>query len=153
VLAAHPSGPEVLRLPANVGYAGALAAVTVDTEFTAWLNDDAEPAADWLARLEDALDRRKDAAAAGSRMVAPDGSVISVGVGLTADGYGVDLVAASRRVSSATTKTRTQRGDCVSQTTRSCLCRTRGSRTGTAPAPDRGRDSSTCGTSGTGWPC
>jgi GT2 family glycosyltransferase len=93
VLATHPLAPEVLRLPANVGYAGALAAVTVDTEFTAWLNDDAEPAADWLARLEDALDRRKDAAAAGSRMVAPDGSVISVGVGLTADGYGVDLVA------------------------------------------------------------
>jgi GT2 family glycosyltransferase len=92
VLARHPSSPSVLRLPVNVGYAGALAAATVETEFTAWLNDDAEPAPDWLASLEDALDQREDAAAAGSRMVALDGSVISVGVGLTAAGYGVDLV-------------------------------------------------------------
>lgn len=91
VLARHPSAPAVLRLDANAGYAGALAAVTVDTEFTAWLNDDAEPAPDWLARLEDALDQRKDAAAASSRMVGLDGSVISVGVGLTPDGHGVDL--------------------------------------------------------------
>jgi GT2 family glycosyltransferase len=98
VLARHPSSPAVLRLPANVGYAGALAAVTVDTEFTAWLNDDAEPAPDWLAQLEDALDHREDAAAAGSRMVAPDGSVISAGVGLTADGYGVDLTDSSSDV-------------------------------------------------------
>ncbi|MGB3441475.1 MAG: glycosyltransferase family 2 protein [Actinophytocola sp.] len=92
VLATHPARPEVLRLPANAGYAGALAAVTVVTEFTAWLNDDAEPAPDWLAALEDALDQRKEAAAAGSRMVAADGTVISLGVGLTADGHGVDLV-------------------------------------------------------------
>ncbi len=92
VLAAHPSAPAVLRLPANAGYAGALAAVAVDTEFTAWLNDDAEPAPDWLATLEDALDQHRDAAAAGSRMVGVDGAPISVGVGLTADGHGVDLV-------------------------------------------------------------
>jgi GT2 family glycosyltransferase len=81
----------VLRLPVNAGYAGALAAVEVDTEFTAWLNDDAEPAPDWLAHLEDALDQRPDAAAAASRMVGLDGAVISVGVGLTASGHGVDL--------------------------------------------------------------
>lgn len=95
VLAAHPSAPTVRRLPVNVGYAGALAAVTVDTEFTAWLNDDAEPAPDWLASLEDALDQHKEAAAAGSRMVSSNGSVLSLGVGLTADGYGVDLTTAS----------------------------------------------------------
>jgi GT2 family glycosyltransferase len=92
VLARHPSVPPVLRLPVNVGYAGALAAAEVDTEFTAWLNDDAEPAPDWLARLEDALDQHQEAAAAGSRMVGLDGAVLSVGVGLTADGHGVDLV-------------------------------------------------------------
>jgi GT2 family glycosyltransferase len=92
VLERHPSVPTVLRLPANAGYAGALAVADVDTEFTAWLNDDAEPAPDWLARLEDALDERADAAAAGSRMVGVDGAVISLGVGLTADGYGVDVV-------------------------------------------------------------
>jgi GT2 family glycosyltransferase len=92
ILAAHPSKPEVLRLPVNTGYAGALAAVAVDTEFTAWLNDDAEPAPDWLARLEDALDQHEDAGAAASRMVGLDGAVLSLGVGLTADGHGVDLV-------------------------------------------------------------
>jgi GT2 family glycosyltransferase len=92
VLARHPSAPEVLRLPANAGYAGALAAVSVETEFTAWLNDDAAPAPDWLERLEDALDQQRDAAAAGSRMVGMDGSVISLGVGLTSDGHGADLV-------------------------------------------------------------
>jgi GT2 family glycosyltransferase len=94
VLAKHPSAPEVLRLPKNVGYAGALAAVSADTEFTAWLNDDAEPAQDWLARLEDALDQHEEAAAAASRMVGLDGAVISVGVGLTPDGHGMDLVKA-----------------------------------------------------------
>jgi GT2 family glycosyltransferase len=102
VLAAHPSKPEVLRLPTNIGYAGALAAVddnnAVDTEFTAWLNDDAEPAPDWLATLEDALDQDRSAAAAGSRMTGLDGAVISLGVGLTADGYGVDLTDSSTPV-------------------------------------------------------
>jgi GT2 family glycosyltransferase len=95
ILARHPSVPPVLRMPVNVGYAGALAAAEVDTEFTAWLNDDAEPAPDWLARLEDALDQHQEAAAAGSRMVGLDGAVISVGVGLTVNGYGVDLVDAA----------------------------------------------------------
>lgn len=94
LLEQHPSQPSVLRLPANAGYAGALAAVEADTEFTAWLNDDAEPAPDWLARLEDALDQQPKAVAAASRMAGVDGSVISTGVGLTPDGHGVDLVAA-----------------------------------------------------------
>jgi GT2 family glycosyltransferase len=93
ILARHPARPAVLRLPANVGYAGALAAAEVDTELTAWLNDDAEPAPDWLAHLEDALDRHREAAAAASRMVGLDGAVISLGVGLTASGHGVDLTA------------------------------------------------------------
>jgi len=95
ILARHPSAPSVRRLPVNAGYAGALAEVAVDTEFTAWLNDDAEPAPDWLARLEEALDQHEEAAAAASRMVGLDGSVISVGVGLTADGHGVDLTSAA----------------------------------------------------------
>ena len=44
-IAAHPSRPEVLRLPRNLGYAGGLAAALprVGTEFMAWLNDDAAP--------------------------------------------------------------------------------------------------------------
>jgi GT2 family glycosyltransferase len=98
VLANHPTAPTVLRLPANVGYAGALAAVEVETEFTAWLNDDAEPSPDWLASLEDALDQRGDAAAAASRMVGLDGAVLSLGVNLTADGHGVDVVSPDTQV-------------------------------------------------------
>lgn len=95
VLARH--GVRVRRLPVNVGYAGALAAVgsdpgLVDTEFTAWLNDDAVPDPDWLAQLEDALDAAPGAAAASARLVRPDGTTQSVGVRLTADGYGADAL-------------------------------------------------------------
>jgi GT2 family glycosyltransferase len=93
IIAAHPSAPAVRRLPVNVGYAGALAEVlpAVDTEFVAWLNDDAVPDPDWLATLEAALDADRSAAAASARMTGVDGEPISVGVGLTADGHGVDL--------------------------------------------------------------
>jgi GT2 family glycosyltransferase len=100
ILAAHPSAPAVLRLPANRGYAGALAAALpeVTTEFVAWLNDDAVPAPDWLAELEAALDADPRAAAASAHMATPDGEPISVGVGLTSDGHGVDLTSADADV-------------------------------------------------------
>ncbi|MGW4592068.1 glycosyltransferase family 2 protein [Amycolatopsis thermoflava] len=89
LLDTHPSAPEVVRLPHNVGYAGATAHALseVDTEFTVWLNDDAAPAPDWLAELEDHVG---DAAAAGSRLEHADGQVQSLGVNLTADGHGYD---------------------------------------------------------------
>jgi GT2 family glycosyltransferase len=92
LLAAHPSAPAVRRLPANTGYAGGIAAALpeVDTEFVAWLNDDAAPAKDWLAELEDALLADPWAAAASARMERADGEPISLGVGLTGDGHGVD---------------------------------------------------------------
>ncbi|MDQ3403945.1 MAG: glycosyltransferase, partial [Actinomycetota bacterium] len=80
LVAAHPSAPEVLRLPVNLGYAGALAAVRPDTEFVAWLNDDAAPEPGWLAALEDALDADPGAAAASALLVRPTGGVQSVGV-------------------------------------------------------------------------
>lgn len=85
---------EVLRLPVNTGYAGGIAAALerVDTEFIAWLNDDAVPDADWLAELEDALDRRTEAAAAAAVLRAPDGRVQSAGTVLNRDGYGQDLL-------------------------------------------------------------
>ena len=102
VLAAHPSRPEVLRLPRNTGYAGALAAALprVGTPFLAWLNDDAVPEPGWLAELESALDAAPDAAAASAALVLPDGTTQSVGVRLTRDGHGADLTepeAASRQ--------------------------------------------------------
>ncbi|WP_200876378.1 glycosyltransferase family 2 protein [Amycolatopsis rifamycinica] len=93
LLAAHPSGPEAIRLPRNTGYAGALAVALekVQTPLMAWLNDDAEPAPDWLATLEDTLEKAPLAAAATSRLVRPDGATQSAGVRLTADGHGADV--------------------------------------------------------------
>lgn len=87
------AGHEVLRLPRNAGYAGALAAAlsVVNTPFMAWLNDDAVPAPDWLAVLEDSLVKAPEAAAAGSSMELPDGTPQSLGVRLTGDGHGSDL--------------------------------------------------------------
>ncbi|MFJ6675362.1 glycosyltransferase family 2 protein [Actinosynnema sp. NPDC091369] len=100
LIAAHPSRPEVLRLPVNRGYAGGLAAAlpTITTRYVAWLNDDAVPDDGWLAALEDALDATPDAAAASPSMLLADGSTQSVGVRLTADGHGADLVLAGREV-------------------------------------------------------
>ncbi|MBB3661902.1 GT2 family glycosyltransferase [Prauserella sediminis] len=91
ILAEHPSAPEVLRLGANTGYAGGIAAAleVVDTEFVAWLNDDAVPQPGWLADLEAAVGPTTGAVT--SRLIRPDGTVQSTGVGLTADGHGHDL--------------------------------------------------------------
>ncbi|GAA0551037.1 glycosyltransferase family 2 protein [Saccharopolyspora spinosporotrichia] len=99
VLAAHPSQPEVLRMPRNRGYAGGVAAAlaSVRTPLVAWLNDDAAPEPGWLAALENALgedDGPGAVAAASSTLLAPDGRLQSVGVRLTADGYGADAVGA-----------------------------------------------------------
>ncbi|MEU4801892.1 glycosyltransferase [Actinosynnema sp. NPDC023587] len=100
LVAAHPTGPTAVRLPRNAGYAGALAAVLphVDTEFIAWLNDDAVPDAGWLGHLEDALRAAPGAAAATSSLLLADGATQSVGVRLTADGHGADLVRAGHEV-------------------------------------------------------
>jgi GT2 family glycosyltransferase len=78
------AGRDVLRLPANAGYAGGLAAALehVDTEFVVWLNDDALPSPGWLAALEDAVTPETGAVA--GRL--GDG----LGVRLTAGGYGAD---------------------------------------------------------------
>jgi GT2 family glycosyltransferase len=85
--------PTVRRMPANLGYAGALAAVLpeIDTEFVAWLNDDAIPEPGWLAALEKALDEDPGAAAASARLGSPDGTVTSLGTRLTPLGYGEDI--------------------------------------------------------------
>jgi GT2 family glycosyltransferase len=92
LLAAHSSRPEVLRLRTNRGYAGGLAAAmpSVDTEFVAWLNDDAAPSPEWLAELEKALDADPGAAAVSARLELPDGTVTSTGVRLTPTGHGAD---------------------------------------------------------------
>jgi hypothetical protein len=93
LLADHPSRPTVVRLPRNRGYAGGLvsAMAGLRTPFVAWLNDDAAPAKNWLARLEDALDADPRAGAAGATLIGEDGEIQSAGVRLTADGHGADL--------------------------------------------------------------
>lgn len=98
--AALISGHEVVRLPRNAGYAGGLAAVLdlIDTPYVAWLNDDAVPDPSWLAELENALEADRGAAAATSSILLTDGSTQSVGVALTATGYGKDVVLAGREV-------------------------------------------------------
>ncbi|PRW62665.1 glycosyltransferase family 2 protein [Actinopolyspora mortivallis] len=97
VLAEHPSRPEVLRLPRNLGYAGGVqrALGRVETEYVAWLNDDARPDADWLDTLEAALDASPEAAAAASLLYGADGTV-SRGVRLTATGHGADTAEPQR---------------------------------------------------------
>lgn len=94
VAQAHPSRPEVLRLAVNTGYAGGIQAAldVCTTPFIAWLNDDAMPEPGWLAALEDALDADPEAAAASAKLLTVDGEVQSIGVGLTPDGHGRDLV-------------------------------------------------------------
>jgi GT2 family glycosyltransferase len=91
--AAHPVGAEILRLPTNTGYAGGIQAAykMCTTPFMAWLNDDAAPAPGWLAAMEDALVADPRAGAASARLMTPQGEVQSIGLGLTADGHGVDL--------------------------------------------------------------
>ncbi|SDF91750.1 Glycosyltransferase, GT2 family [Lentzea fradiae] len=98
--AALISGHEVVRLPRNRGYAGGLAAVLdrVETPYVAWLNDDAVPDPSWLAELESALEADTGAAAATSSILLTDGSTQSVGVALTADGHGKDVVLSGREV-------------------------------------------------------
>ncbi|MDT7789605.1 MAG: hypothetical protein QOF58_8024 [Pseudonocardiales bacterium] len=94
------SGHEVVRLPSNRGYAGGLAAVLdmIDTPYVAWLNDDAVPDPSWLTELENALEGDPGAAAATSSLLLTDGSTQSVGVALTSDGHGKDVVLAGREV-------------------------------------------------------
>src|SRR5690606_4748948 len=89
----HPSKPEVLRLERNTGYAGALAAALprVRTRYMAWLNDDAAPAPDWLARMEHALDAEQNVAAASARLVDSAGRTQSVGVARPPLAHGRDL--------------------------------------------------------------
>ncbi|SDO89253.1 hypothetical protein SAMN04487905_10146 [Actinopolyspora xinjiangensis] len=94
LLARHPSAPEVLRLPRNLGYAGGLASAfpRVRTRYFGWLNDDTRPGPEWLATLEDALDRAPGAGAAACRMWSREGPV-SHGVRLTGTGHGADTLA------------------------------------------------------------
>lgn len=93
ILDRHASQPRIIRLSRNTGYAGGLARAlrVVETPYIAWLNDDARPATEWLAALEDTLHADDSAGAASARLEWPDGAVQSLGVCLRDDGHGADI--------------------------------------------------------------
>lgn len=81
-------GAVVLYPERNLGYGEAinLAAETYPAEFIAALNDDAEPAANWLEEMV-GLFARHPACGMGAAVVRfPDGRLDSVGLGVAADG-------------------------------------------------------------------
>lgn len=88
LLAGFPEA-RVLRLPANRGFAGGVAAglAEVRTPWVALLNDDAVAEPGWLAGL---LAAAGGHAAVTSRMLLPSGAVNNAGVVLRPDGYGAD---------------------------------------------------------------
>ncbi len=97
VLAELASGPDdrVVRLAANAGFAGGVAAALppVGTRFCALLNDDAVADPDWLERLLAAADGDDAAAAWTSLMVRAEHPEVvnNLGAGLDRHWYGIDL--------------------------------------------------------------
>ncbi len=95
ILAERLRPAQVLRLPANAGFAGGVAAALplVTTPYVALLNDDAVPERGWLSELLTAADRDRRAAAWTSLMVLADdpGTVNNRGTALNADWYGIDV--------------------------------------------------------------
>lgn len=84
----------VVRNPANLGFAGGVAAGldAVETPYVALLNNDAEAEPGWLAALVGHLDHHPEAAAVTSRMLLTDrpGTLNNTGVVLLSTGYGAD---------------------------------------------------------------
>ncbi len=86
----------VLRLPANTGFAGGVAAglAAVDTPYVALLNDDAAPDPGWLAALLGALAADPRVAAVTSRLLLAGTDpprLNNAGVAVGPDGYGRDI--------------------------------------------------------------
>ena len=84
---------DVVRLPTNTGFAGGAQAGldAATTEYTAFLNNDAEADPGWLSALEKILDTAPDVVAVTSKVVlAGDGRINNAGGALTAWGSGYD---------------------------------------------------------------
>ncbi len=79
----------LVRLPSNLGYSGALAAVlpSVSSEYVAVLNNDARPAPSWLERLVRLLDGNPSLGCASPVAVSPDGSIDTAGDVITSAGF------------------------------------------------------------------
>jgi GT2 family glycosyltransferase len=96
LLASRYPEARVVRLPANAGFAGGVAAGlhAVDTGYVALLNDDAVPAPGWLAALVGAAESDERVAGVTSRLLlAGDGParLNNAGVAVGRDGYGRDI--------------------------------------------------------------
>jgi len=93
-LAAEFPEARLVRNPANLGFAGGVAAglEQVETPYVALLNNDAEADPGWLEALVGALEQHEDAAAVTSRMLLSDrpGILNNTGVLLLSSGYGAD---------------------------------------------------------------
>lgn len=86
---------QVIRLPRNTGFAGAVAAglKRVRTPFVALLNDDATAATNWLAELLTIIQEQPRTAAVTSRMwlTEPPDHLNNIGIAMTYGGYGYDI--------------------------------------------------------------
>jgi GT2 family glycosyltransferase len=95
ILAAAVAPYDILRLPANAGFAGGVAAALplVRTRYLALLNDDAVPDPDWLAALLRAAEDDTAAAAWTSLMVLADrpDTVNNRGAAFNSAWYGIDV--------------------------------------------------------------
>jgi GT2 family glycosyltransferase len=93
LLATRYADVEVVRLPTNTGFAGGAQAGldAVATEYTSFLNNDAQAEPGWLAALQDALDRCPDVVATTSQiLLAENGRINNAGGALTRGGSGYD---------------------------------------------------------------
>jgi GT2 family glycosyltransferase len=96
LLASRYPEARVVRLPANAGFAGGVAAglAGVDTEYVALLNDDAVPAPGWLEALVRAAAADERVAGVTSRLLLPGtrpARLNNAGVAVGRDGYGRDV--------------------------------------------------------------
>ena len=87
-LARHVGDAAIVTSAANEGFAGACnrAAGRATGELLVFLNDDAVVEPGWLDALVAAADAHGEAAAVGSRVLAPDGSALEEGTVLWSDG-------------------------------------------------------------------
>ena len=94
-LAGFGGAIELLRLPQNLGFAGACNAGTeaASGELLVFLNNDTEPHPGWLEALLDCADEHADAAVVGARLLYPGGAIQHAGIVFGQDGYPHNLYA------------------------------------------------------------
>jgi GT2 family glycosyltransferase len=89
LLATYGDAIRGLRLEENAGFARACneGAAHARGQLLVFLNNDVEPAPDWLVALRRCAETRPEAAAVGAKLLYPNGTVQHVGVVFGQDGY------------------------------------------------------------------